>query len=82
MTAIKPVVFLGETYSAIKIGQIAVDLDASASIPVTIHTTVDEVTASHSRTVKLEAQEYDAWGTDDGYIVSLVCKKLGVERAR
>ena len=82
MTSIKPVTFFGETYAAIKIGQITVDLDASASIPVTIHTTVDEVTPSDSRTVKLEAEEYDAWGTDDGYIISLVCKKLGVERAR
>lgn len=79
MIPIKPITFLGETYTAIKIGQIAVDLDASATIPVTIHTTKDEATPSHSRIVKLEAETYAAWGNDDSYIVKAVSSALGVE---
>ncbi len=31
-------------------------------------------------TTPISKQEYDLWGSDDEYIINLVCSKIGVER--
>ena len=82
MYSIKPVIFLGETYTALRIVSTSVTLDNSAVVVVTLHTTKDEVNISHSRNVVLEGDDYAQWGRDDSYVVDMVCKKLGLERAR
>ena len=81
MHALKSQVILGKTVGAIKLGAVTVNLDLTASVPWSLHTDENEATPSFTGEVMLEGEEYGLWGKDDSYIVTAVCKRLGLERA-
>jgi hypothetical protein len=75
-----PQTILGHSIAAMRIGTISANLDEGATVPVTLHRDADEASPTFTETVPLGGKEYSIWGTDDGYVVDVVCKKLGLEK--
>jgi hypothetical protein len=75
-----PQTILGHSIAAMRIGTISANLDEGAVVPVTLHRDADEASPTFTESVPLSGEDYKAWGTDDSYVVEIVCKKLGLEK--